>query len=298
MPQTNVKVAGVWKKTNEIFVKVGGAWKKTTKGYVKVGGAWKLFFQNGVSVVISADAANVNLFALAGSPAGPLVVNCTINPGIYAYASSTGNYAFDVGGFVSGSVINIINQGFIAGRGGTGGGGAGVNGSPAHTPGASASAGGPALRVQAMAGVTVNIDNAAGEINGGGGGGGGGPSAFDATPASASGGGGGGGRDGANGSGGGAAGLAAYASTAQGAAGNPGTRATGGAGGGGGGPINNSLGGFGGNGGGWGATGGSGGGGYGGSVAGAGGGASGGAAVVGDANITWTATGIRNGAIS
>lgn len=258
-----------------------------------------------ISLVVNGDLSNYNLFSAAGSPVAAVTVSLTINSGIYLYATTTSNYALDVGGFASGSNITIVNNGFIAGKGGAGNSTAGTAYGPSGG-GTSAGAGGdggPALRVQAMSGVTVSINNTSGQINGGGGGGGGGSCVlyWDGVSGYSSGGGsGGGGRCGASYAAPGEVGQVSWGGNAWGNYGNPGTRSSAGAGGTGGLVYPGTQGGNGGSGGDWGAGGSAGqaaGSGYT-ELFGAGGSSSGGAAVVGDANITWIATGTRNGAIT
>ena len=232
---------------------------------------------------ISSNTINLNLragaIAAGWDGIAPLVV--TINSGVYVSSNNTMTPALTVNGSFPGGVT-LINNGFIVGMGGAGGNGAGQNGS---TPiaGSAGSSGGPALSVSSA----ILIDNT-GIIAGGGGGGGGGQVRF--TLGGGGGGGGGGGRssNAANS----AAGAGGFGATARGSSGQPGTVHSAGGGGGGG-----AYGGNGGAGGGWGAAGSAG------SVAvNAGGlgpyaGGAGGAAVSGNANITWINTGTRLGAI-
>jgi hypothetical protein len=58
----NYKVAGEWKKLDQIYHKVSGAWKNIKMGYTKVGGAWKAFFANDISFQIN--------YAAFGDPTG------------------------------------------------------------------------------------------------------------------------------------------------------------------------------------------------------------------------------------
>ena len=137
-----------------------------------------------MAVTVTANTSNVNLFTLAGSPAGIVTVNCTINSGVYCYASTTGNYGFRTGAFAAGSTINIINNGFITGQGANGG--VGMGWYVSATNGAAA---GSAF----LAEVDCNISGS-GQVNGGGGGGGGGAASIDCGSIRSAGGGGGGGR--------------------------------------------------------------------------------------------------------
>lgn len=249
---------------------------------------------NQFAFTISSNQTNANLRTLAvnaGWNQSSKVV-ATINSGIYVSANSTGTPALTVNGSFPGGV-ELVNNGFIVGMGGSGGTGGG-----ASTNGVGGGSGGTAL----SASVGISINNA-GTIAGGGGGGGGGAcgaEAFDCfTTLYGTGGGGGGGRssNAANASGGGTGGGSGPQNV-YGASGGAGTVSSAGSGGLGGQYFSQArLGGNGGNGGGWGA---SGSGGTSGraplnSPGGAGGG---GAAVSGNGNITWLATGTRLGSIS
>ena len=221
---------------------------------------------------ITTDTANYNIpaaaFAAGWDGMAHLVATITINSGVVVYANSTSVYAFDTGvAFPGGTTLALVNNGYIIGMGGDGEG--------ETTPG---TAGGPALCAQKAITVTNN-----GTIGGGGGGGrrGGG------------GGGGGGGRSGRVNSIGGEVGTIGVSN------GYAGTFSAGGNGG-----SGFSGGGGGGSGGNWGQAG------RGGMAAGSGSlgikydgttdgrGAAGGAAVVGNAFITWNATGTRMGTVS
>ena len=59
---SNYKVAGEWKKLEQIYHKVSGAWKNIKMGYTKVGGAWKAFFANDIAFHIN--------YAAFGDPTG------------------------------------------------------------------------------------------------------------------------------------------------------------------------------------------------------------------------------------
>jgi hypothetical protein len=254
---------------------------------------------------VSSNQTNANLRTLAVNAGWNQAVRvvCTINSGIYVSSNNTNTPALTIEGAFPGGV-EVINNGFVVGRGGTGGGGAniGSNGGPGI-------AGGTALLAQ----VSVSINNQ-GTIGGGGGGGGGGQSTWDIifdpftgqdTNRGATGGGGGGGRSGpaANGLGGakgtGFSTLNAVDQQRASAAGSSGTESSGGAGGIGGQIGSFGFGGTGGAGGTWGATGGAGGSASGLTSFNNGGAATaGGAAVNGNSNITWVATGTRLGAIT
>lgn len=177
-----------------------------------------------LSVGAGVTVTNYNLFAQAGSPSVPVNVlfvnNGTIN------ATSTGSAALVVSGFASGSIITIVNNGSIIGKGGNGGAGADTNGNFASAP----TAGGNAIGL----GNDVTIQNN-GTIAGGGGGGGGGGysnsyitgSGGDSVRWGGSGGGGGRSNTSSNSSGG----AAASGIGGSGANGDPGTSSSQGAGG-------------------------------------------------------------------
>jgi hypothetical protein len=239
---------------------------------------------------ISSNQTNANLRTLAVNAgwdqSAPVVA--TINSGVYISSNSTATPALTVNGSFPGGV-ELVNNGFIVGMGGNGGnGGPGGLGS-VGTVGAVGAGGGLALSVAS----SVSIRNS-GTIGGGGGGGGGGSSRLDNIPyqgiASYGGGGGGGGRSSAaSNSAGGVATGSVYVGS-NGGAGTVSAAGNGGAGFDAGGPSVGS----GGNGGGWGSSGSSGA-----TVSFSGGaGGAGGAAVSGNSNITWLATGTRLGAIT
>jgi hypothetical protein len=245
---------------------------------------------NTFSMTISSNSTNVNLRSLAISNGWDQSVEAeiTIASGVYCYATNTSENGMVINGSWPGGVT-LINNGFIAGRGGRGGNGKNINPfpSPGTYGGSGGTGGGRALTV----GSPVSINNQ-GTIGGGGGGGGGGgaevsggyqPNRFW------QGGGGGGGRT--NGEGGSGGGPTSWG-TANGSPGGAGSLASFGYGGGGGGQQGNpSVGAKGGNGGDYGASGASG------SGSGAHGGGSAGGCLNGNAYITWIANGTRLGSI-
>jgi len=217
----------------------------------------------------------------------PLVMTVTLSSGAVLGSSSTGGYAFDTGyPFPTGSVLTLINNGYIVGAGGAGG-----AGGAAPNAGNSGSSGGPSMHIQYPISITNN-----GTIGGGGGGGGGG-GCFNYLYES--GGSGGGGAGYVNGQGGPFVASSLYSNgnaASYGAAGNPGTITSGGSGGAGGvnaGPVTGQAGsgGAGGNLGLSGTLGGS-------SDASGGGGGSAGAAILGYSKITWNTRGTISGATS
>lgn len=235
----------------------------------------------------------------------PLFANVTI-AGVTVSASVTWLFAFDrQGSFPAGSTLSIVNNGNIIGMGGAGGAASGGTGFITYE-GTAGGGGGPALSPGLACSITNN-----GIIGGGGGGGGGARSRvfYDGKKSQVitRGGGGGGGRTGATNTSGGARGGAGswspiFSGQFSAVDGATGTFSGGGAGGRGDGINSANDGGVGGAGGGWGAAGGSGsaGTGFGGyaSAGGPYGGGAGGAAVSGNSNITWLATGTLLGAIN
>ena len=102
------------------------------------------------------DRTAASIFELMGSPT---------QPGIYIFenqatiSAGTGSYALRTGVFPAGSILKIVNKGYIVGKGGDGG---------ANTGGAGG-AGANALYID----MNCELDNGAGYVFGGGGGGGG-----------------------------------------------------------------------------------------------------------------------------
>ncbi|HET9574536.1 MAG TPA: hypothetical protein VFP29_12510 [Methyloceanibacter sp.] len=140
---------------------------------------------------ISANTNNYNMksaaIAAGWDQVAPLVMTVTVNSGVVIGSTSTGSYAFDTGNtFPSGSRLKLVNAGKIVGKGGGGGDGSDAMyrafvGDPGwgsnSSDGYSGTAGGPALNAQ----VALEIDNTGGVIGGGGGGGGGGAVSFSFT---------------------------------------------------------------------------------------------------------------------
>lgn len=236
------------------------------------------------SLTIASNQTNLNLrtWALANGWAGTDPLEVTIQSGVYISSTSVGTPALTINGSFPGGV-KLVNNGYVVGMGGAGGKG-GDNGADTATAGGP---GGTAIQVS----VPVSMVNN-GTIGGGGGGGGGGASLFVVSDETGGyyfgGGGGGGGQSGTTNSSGGSAGSGNYG---NGTAGNAGSISGAGTGGNSGGGVQNP-----GAGNSYGATG----------FTGAASnmwfsskpGGSGGAAVSGNANITWESTGTRLGGIS
>lgn len=153
------------------------------------------------NITIESNQVDWNLAAVLGAVATPLTLTITIARGVILSAGSPGSYAMDLANALpSGSTLNLVNLGYILGRGGDGG-----NGNAAHTNGSGNHAwnvgctngfdGGPALRGPGL-GITWNVTNGSGFIWGGGGGGGGGASTVTGNGGAGCGGGGGGGAGG------------------------------------------------------------------------------------------------------
>lgn len=239
---------------------------------------------NQFAFTISTNQTNANLASLATSAGwnGSSKLIATIGSGVYVSSNSTGTPGLTVSGSFPGGV-ELINNGFIIGMGGAGGRGGGLS-----SGSTSGGAGGTALSTSVAISITNN-----GTVGGGGGGGGAG-NRYDNLICDKNGcgydyiggGGGGGGRTGLTNSAGGAGGTGTSGGGRDGAAGGSGTSSS--AGGGGSGGAGNSYGNSGTTGGNWGSAG---------SSAGTSGGA-GGAAVSGNSNITWLATGTRLGALT
>lgn len=253
------------------------------------------------NLTISANTSDytLNTAKVAGYVAGVMDVTLTINAGVTVWGSSIGALGLDVDtSWHASDSITIINNGTIAGKGGAGGKGGGGT-----ATGTAGSPGGPALRAQRS--VTV-VNN--GTIGGGGGGGGGGATRWTSSTDKGTtyyyyiaGGGGGGGAGGlvavTGGAAGASTGLTPTVASQNGASGNATTGGNGGAGATATGGVA-GTGGAGGKGGNLGVAGASGGNGSGQSIQGPWGGGAAGAAVMGNGNITWGATGTRLGAIT
>lgn len=277
-----------------------------TSGAISLGNFYGATRRIEVTVTIASNQTNYvfNTAKVPGYVAGITDVTFVINSGVVLSASSTGSYAGNVDtSWAAGDTVRIINNGFIVGMGGSGGKGASTTGTwPAnYVPAVAGSPGGPAFIAQR----SVSFNNQ-GTIGGGGGGGGGGSSSsvpdFEGSfTYITGGGGGGGGRSGSVNSAGGLGGTRGDTGTQNGADGNPGSPGTFSSQGAGGAARSNPflagpVSGAGGSGGTWGAAGNSGGADNTGinrqNV-----GGSAGAAIAGNANITWLATGTRLGAI-
>ncbi len=151
----------------------------------------------GSNVTVSGNQQNVYPWLLLGSPGVAGTFNITIDTGVTLSSSDPVIAALDLLGFPGGSTVNLINNGYILGRGGDGGHGVasgdvtdGTELALSREPRAGSPGG---LAIQGPgAGVTFNVTNANGFIWGGGGGGGGGGISVDSSSFAGAGGGGGG----------------------------------------------------------------------------------------------------------
>ena len=186
---------------------------------------------NAFAHTISSNQNNLSLrdYMIANGWNGSSAATITVASGVTISATSTGSYAMTISGSFPGG-LTLINSGAIQGMGGAGGDSAAavalvpVGGGTATT--ASGNAGGPGLLVQSA----VSINNT-GRIAGGGGGGAGGTSNFPLKGTTWWGGGGGGGRSGTTNSSGGPAPTITGGLLPNPEAGQPGTISAAGAGG-------------------------------------------------------------------
>ena len=143
--------------------------------------------------------ASLNLAGIGGYIAGASDITVTVNPGVYLWSDNTGVPGLTLSGGTTGDTVNLVNNGFIIGRGGRG----------ADPNNSNAGAGGSALSISRP--TTINNTNGSAWVAGGGGGGASGNNTGGRFPRSGAGGGGGAGgapgASGANASGGAGGGL-------------------------------------------------------------------------------------------
>jgi hypothetical protein len=175
---------------------------------------------NAFAHTISSNQNNLSLrdYMIANGWNGSSAATITVASGVTISATTTGNYAMTISGSFPGG-LTLINSGAIQGVGGAGGGGTGTNANFGN-------AGGPGLLVQSA----VSINNT-GRIAGGGGGGAGGTSNLPLKGTTWWPGGGGGGRSGTTNSSGGPFIPIAGGALPNPEAGQPGTISAAGAGG-------------------------------------------------------------------
>lgn len=120
-----------------------------------------------IELTIGSNTNSYNIFTAAGEPSEPVVVILTINSGVRVGSSSASFPSIQTGsGWNALSSLKMINKGLILGRGGNGGAG----GDTSNPNGRNGVIGGTAFELD----YDIEVDNASGEIRGGGGGGGGG----------------------------------------------------------------------------------------------------------------------------
>lgn len=114
-----------------------------------------------LSYTFAANTANasLNVASISGYVAGSSAITVTVNSGVYLYSTSNATPGLTLTGGTTGDTVTLVNNGFIMGQGGVGGGYS-----------VSSSAGGTALKLGFN--TTVNNTNASAYIGGGGGGGG------------------------------------------------------------------------------------------------------------------------------
>jgi hypothetical protein len=153
-------------------------------------------------VTVTGNGTNIDAFALAGQPAGPVTFTFTVDEGVVISSASPATPALDFSGFAAGSTIAIVVRGVVHGAGGRGGDGAAagdVASANVYYNGTDATAGGTAIRLPSTSGNTISVNiTTTGRVWGGGGGGGGGGCSHDGdgSDVAATGGGGGGGAGG------------------------------------------------------------------------------------------------------
>jgi hypothetical protein len=125
-------------------------------------------------ITIASNCLDWNLKAIVGTLGAPATINILVAQGVIVEASNPLTPAIDLSGLISGCTINLINLGYIIGKGGDGGDGAVASfpGSGATVLSASLGKPGGKAILGPGSGSTFNITNAGGFIWGGGGGGG------------------------------------------------------------------------------------------------------------------------------
>jgi len=152
------------------------------------------------AITISSNCVDFNLNAVLGTLGAAQTINITVAKGVVIEASTTQDAALNLSGIISGCTVNLVNNGYILGRGGRGGRGGGYAFPGSGVTYQSTTAGQPGgIAIKGPgSGCTFNITNANGHIwGGGGGGGGGGVSGNQSANGVANGGGGGAGSGGA-----------------------------------------------------------------------------------------------------
>lgn len=244
-----------------------------TSGVISVNNFYGTTRRIAIPLTISSNTYNYDVYANRGGTyvAGISDITVTINNSILVGSTSTGAYAMSVlNSFAGGDTVTIVNNGVIQGMGGEGG----ASQFAAQSGGNPGAGGGNALYVNRATTIQNNSTIA------GGGGGGGGGSGYTPNKGSSGYGGGGGGGAGFNG---GAGGAGPYG-------GSSGDSTNGGAGG-----VGDTYSITGGVGGGRGANGATGDATGGANPRPGGAGGAAGYYIIGGANVTWSATGTRQG---
>lgn len=152
----NVKAGGSWRTASKVYAKVSGAWVTAKELWGYMSGGWRSAWKNEIRYINTSNRTAASIFELMGSPTQP---NTYIFENQATITAGTGSYALRTGVFPAGSILKIVNKGYIVGKGGDGG---------ANTGGAGG-AGANALYID----MNCELDNGAGYVFGGGGGGGG-----------------------------------------------------------------------------------------------------------------------------
>ena len=123
-----------------------------------------------VTVTLAANTTNYTLGTaqIPGYDAGKTDVTLVVNSGVYVYSTNTNNAGLTIAALAAGDTVTIVNNGYIMGMGGNGGG----TGGPGYNPGTivNATNGGTAITINHP--VKINNTNISAYIGGGGGGGG------------------------------------------------------------------------------------------------------------------------------
>ena len=182
---TYVNQNGTWRTVKKLHVNQSGTWRDCKYAYVNQNGSWKLVFRRAFffTQTISGATVNYNLRTQLTNAGwnGTDDVEATITNNSTIYSNSTSVVAFEMRpALPAGSIVTVVNNGYIIGKGGQGGTGGGFNIPPSTSktvPGyntiynaTNGAAGGYAFATAS----TVYIPTGTARIWAGGGGGGGG----------------------------------------------------------------------------------------------------------------------------
>jgi hypothetical protein len=109
---------GVLSLARHLWVNTGGGWAEPSIVWVNIGGVWRKAKQ---VLRYTGTTTNVNLYNDCGGPVSPIHVVVYVNPGVTIGSTSTGQPAMLGGPLPAGSIVTVINNGNIVGRGGNGG---------------------------------------------------------------------------------------------------------------------------------------------------------------------------------